>query len=221
MQHFPLQNEFSEFPLFGVFSYFCTGGGSARLKTTSPRMRAPCARKPATSATGQTRDQPRTPETQPQSAQAGPQGTKSAQKAPNRPRRRQAVTQGAKSAQKAPYRRRRRQAVPEGAKPSHKAPNRPRRRQIGPEGTKPSHKEIGPENKHRPATAQPHARQGAQAKAEATQPTHESKRANMKQTMKHLTRVLRISSGNDTGFMNQIHLARRWQDHVKTIRKYQ
>ena len=181
-------------------------------------MCAPCAHKPATSATGQTRDQPRTPETQPQSAQAGPQGTKSAQKEPNRPRRRQAVTQGAKSAQKAPYRR---QAVPEGAKPSHKAPNRPRRHQIGPEGTKPSHKEIGPENKHRPATAQPHARQGAQAKAEATQPTHESKRANMKQTMKHLTRVLRISSGNDTGFMNQIHLARRWQDHVKTIRKYQ
>ena len=188
------------------------------MKTTSPRMRAPCAHHARTS-------RPQAPqarqETSHEHQRPSHRAPKPAPKAPNRPRRSQIGPEGAKPSPKAPNRPRRRHIGAEGAKPSQKAPSRHTRRQIGPEGTKSSHKEIGPENKHRPATAQPHARQGAQAKAEATQPTHESKRANMKQTMKHLTRVLRISSGNDTGFMNQIHLARRWQDHVKTIRKYQ
>ena len=74
------------------------------------------------------------------------------------------------------------------------ATERPRRHtrcQIGPEGAKsvqkaPKHltrrAQSAAENRHRPATSQPHARQGAQAKAEATQATHDSKRANMKKT---------------------------------------
>ena len=160
-------------------------------------MCAPCAHKPATSATGQTREP----------------ATNTTDLATERPRRHtrcQIGPEGAKSLQKAPSHHTRRQIGPQGSTSAQKAPKHLTRRP-----------QSATENKHRPATAQPHARQGAQAKAEATQPTHESKRANMKQTMKNLTRILRISSGNDTGFMNQIHLASHWQDHVKTIRKYQ
>jgi hypothetical protein len=39
IQHFPLQSDFSGFPLFGVFSNFCTGGGSAKLKIISTLIR--------------------------------------------------------------------------------------------------------------------------------------------------------------------------------------
>ena len=125
MQHFPLQSEFSEFPLFCVFSHFCTGGGSARLKTTSPRMRAPCAHHARTS-------RPQAPqarqETSPEHQRPSHRAPKPAPKAPNRPRRRHIGAEGAKPSQKAPSRHTKRQVSPEGAKSGRKAPSRPTRK---------------------------------------------------------------------------------------------
>ena len=134
MQHFPLQ---SEFPLFCVFSHFCTGGGSARLKTTSPRMRAPCAHHARTS-------RPQAPqarqETSHEHQRPSHRAPKPAPKAPNRPRRSQIGPEGAKPSPKAPNRPRRRHIGAEGAKPSQKAPSRHTKRQIGPEGAKSARK---------------------------------------------------------------------------------
>ena len=137
MQHFPLQSEFSEFLLFCVFSHFCTGGGSARLKTTSPRMRAPCAHHARTS-------RPQAPqarqETSHEHQRPSHRAPKPAPKAPNRPRRSQIGPEGAKPSPKAPNRPRRRHIGAEGAKPSQKAPSRHTKRQIGPEGAKSARK---------------------------------------------------------------------------------
>ena len=87
MQHFPLQSEFSEIPLFGVFSHFCTGGGIARLKIMSPRMRAPCRHHARTS-------QPQAPqarqETSPEDPQSIPEGAQSVPKQKRPPKRAEA-----------------------------------------------------------------------------------------------------------------------------------